>query len=232
LIALQLKHWLLYAAVVQVGTIIEALTGRKGELLEVAPVEHGFGAAAANNSSSSAAEQQSSSSSSSEGSGSVSSIDRQRLVFEVPARGMIGFKTFFAGITRGEGLMQRAFARCALNPCLPDACMHVHRSCCLCLLQHFQPQRCALPVDRESQSLSCMLAGLLMLLLLLLQSVAVVRYGPYRGPISGSRKGVLVSMSDGRSTTYAMYDLVQRGTFFIAPGEDVYAGMVVGENNR
>jgi predicted membrane GTPase involved in stress response len=26
---------------------------------------------------------------------------------------MIGFKTFFAGITRGEGLMQRAFARCA-----------------------------------------------------------------------------------------------------------------------
>jgi predicted membrane GTPase involved in stress response len=29
-----------------------------------------------------------------------------------------------------------------------------------------------------------------------------------------------------------MYDLVQRGTFFIAPGEDVYAGMVVGENNR
>jgi GTP-binding protein len=39
-------------------------------------------------------------------------------------------------------------------------------------------------------------------------------------------------MSDGRATTYAMYDLVQRGTFFISPGEDVYAGMVVGENNR
>jgi GTP-binding protein len=39
-------------------------------------------------------------------------------------------------------------------------------------------------------------------------------------------------MSDGRATTYAMYDLVQRGTFFIAPGEDVYAGMLVGENNR
>ncbi|WIA29502.1 hypothetical protein OEZ86_012003 [Tetradesmus obliquus] len=150
----------------QVGTIIEALTGRKGELLEVTPVAHGFGAAAADSSSSSAAQQQSSSSS--EGSGSVGSIERQRLVFEVPARGMIGFKTFFAGFTRGEGLMQRAFAR----------------------------------------------------------------YGPYRGPISGSRKGVLVSMSDGRATTYAMYDLVQRGTFFISPGEDVYAGMVVGENNR
>jgi GTP-binding protein len=62
--------------------------------------------------------------------------------------------------------------------------------------------------------------------------VSVLRYGSYRGPISGSRKGVLVSTSDGRATTYAMYDLVQRGTFFIAPGEDVYAGMVVGENNR
>jgi GTP-binding protein len=36
-------------------------------------------------------------------------------------------------------------------------------------------------------------------------------------------------MADGRSTTYALYDLLQRGTFFITPGEDVYAGMLVGE---
>jgi predicted membrane GTPase involved in stress response len=96
----------------QVGAIIEALIARKGELLEVTPVEHGFGAAATSSSSSETEPHSSSSSSSSEGSGSVGSVDRQRLVFEVPARGMIGFKTFFAGITRGEGLMQRAFARC------------------------------------------------------------------------------------------------------------------------
>jgi GTP-binding protein len=72
----------------------------------------------------------------------------------------------------------------------------------------------------------------LLLLLLHFVSGPCYRYGPYRGPISGSRKGVLVSMSDGRATTYAMYDLVQRGTFFISPGDDVYAGMVVGENSR
>jgi GTP-binding protein len=58
------------------------------------------------------------------------------------------------------------------------------------------------------------------------------RYGPYRGALSGSRKGVMVSMADGRSTTYAMYDLLARGTFFISPGEDVYNGMVVGEHSR
>lgn len=42
----------------------------------------------------------------------------------------------------------------------------------------------------------------------------------------------MVSMADGRSTTYAMYDLLARGTFFIAPGEDVYGGMLVGEHSR
>lgn len=42
----------------------------------------------------------------------------------------------------------------------------------------------------------------------------------------------MVSMADGRSTTYAMYDLLARGTFFISPGEDVYNGMVVGEHSR
>lgn len=67
---------------------------------------------------------------------------------------------------------------------------------------------------------------------MLLPCFLACRYGPYRGAMFGSRKGVLVSMSDGRATTYAMFDLLQRGTFFIAPGEDVYGGMVVGEHNR
>lgn len=102
----------------QVGTIIEMLTARKGELLEVDQVDQGFGAAAHNpdtqadgtSSSSGAAGAAGTTSSSSGGSGSSSS-SRQRLVFEVPARGMIGFKSLFASITRGEGLMQRAFSR-------------------------------------------------------------------------------------------------------------------------
>lgn len=58
------------------------------------------------------------------------------------------------------------------------------------------------------------------------------RYGPFKGTISGSRKGVMVSMSDGRATMYALYDLLARGTFFIAPGDEVYAGMVIGEHTR
>jgi len=100
----------------QVGNIIELLTARKGELLEVDQVDQGFGAAAhnpdtqADGTSSSSGAAAAGATSSSGGSGSSSS-SRQRLVFEVPARGMIGFKSLFASITRGEGLMQRAFSR-------------------------------------------------------------------------------------------------------------------------
>ena len=39
-------------------------------------------------------------------------------------------------------------------------------------------------------------------------------------------------MMDGRTTTYALNDLQSRGAFFIGPGEDVYAGMIIGENAR
>jgi GTP-binding protein len=39
-------------------------------------------------------------------------------------------------------------------------------------------------------------------------------------------------MSDGRATLYALADLQQRGTFFIAPGEEVYGGMIVGEHSK
>jgi GTP-binding protein len=42
----------------------------------------------------------------------------------------------------------------------------------------------------------------------------------------------MVSTADGRSTMYALYDLLARGTFLIAPGEDVYTGMVIGEHSR
>jgi hypothetical protein len=84
----------------QAGGVIEALTGRKGDLHEMAPVE--FHKAASSSSSNGCDENNSSSSSS----------GRMRLVFEVPSRGMIGFKSLFANMTRGEGLLQRAFSRC------------------------------------------------------------------------------------------------------------------------
>ena len=58
-------------------------------------------------------------------------VGKQRLVFEAPSRGLIGFRSAFATLTRGTGILHRAFSR----------------------------------------------------------------YGPYRGPLDGVRKGVLISMA-------------------------------------
>ncbi|MFA6808217.1 MAG: translational GTPase TypA [Eubacteriales bacterium] len=57
-------------------------------------------------------------------------------------------------------------------------------------------------------------------------------YKPYRGEIQGRSRGVLVSSDPGESTAYALFQLQDRGTMFIAPGVKVYEGMIVGENNR
>eukprot|EP00798_Chlamydomonas_sp_ICE-L_P017225 gene17224-23547_t len=93
---------------------------------------------------------------------------KQRLNFTVPSRGMIGFKTVFVNITRGEGIMGRSF----------------------------------------------------------------IGYGPYKGALERVRKGVMVSMADGKTTTYALGKLQSSGVFFVDPGADVYRGMVVGEHTR
>jgi GTP-binding protein len=61
------------------GELIEAVTLRRGELLEMGPAAGAEG--------------------------------RQRLVFEAPARGLIGFRTAFSAVTRGSGLLHRAFSR-------------------------------------------------------------------------------------------------------------------------
>lgn len=57
-------------------------------------------------------------------------------------------------------------------------------------------------------------------------------YGPYRGEIAGRKNGALISMSQGKVTGYACFSLQSRGTIFVKPGDDVYEGMVIGENNR
>ena len=49
----------------------------------------------------------------------------------------------------------------------------------------------------------------------------------------GERKaGVLVSIDNGKATAYALGSLEDRGVMFVAPGMDVYEGMIVGENNH
>ncbi len=57
-------------------------------------------------------------------------------------------------------------------------------------------------------------------------------YGPYAGPIPTRRNGVIVSQDQGKASAYAIFNLEDRGTFFIDPGDDVYQGMILGEHNR
>ncbi|MCB1107445.1 MAG: translational GTPase TypA [Chlamydiia bacterium] len=57
-------------------------------------------------------------------------------------------------------------------------------------------------------------------------------YGPYRGDIPGRKNGALISMNQGKVTAYACFNLQSRGAIFVKPGDDVYEGMVIGENSR
>ncbi|MEM1083684.1 MAG: translational GTPase TypA [Verrucomicrobiota bacterium] len=57
-------------------------------------------------------------------------------------------------------------------------------------------------------------------------------YGPHAGDIVTRITGTLVSMEKGVSTTYSLQALEERGKLFVGPGEEVYTGMLVGENPR
>ena len=57
-------------------------------------------------------------------------------------------------------------------------------------------------------------------------------YLPYNGDMSYRSKGSLIAFESGTSITYGLFNAQERGTLFIGPGEQVYAGMVVGENPR
>ncbi|MDO5503267.1 MAG: translational GTPase TypA [Actinomycetia bacterium] len=57
-------------------------------------------------------------------------------------------------------------------------------------------------------------------------------YEPWAGEISTRVSGSLVADRAGAATTYAMFNLQERGTLFIPPATEVYEGMIVGENSR
>jgi len=57
-------------------------------------------------------------------------------------------------------------------------------------------------------------------------------YAPFKGEIEGRNRGVMVSMEPGVSTAYALNNIQARGKLFIGPQEEVYSGMIVGENAR
>ena len=58
------------------------------------------------------------------------------------------------------------------------------------------------------------------------------KYAPYRGPIMQYRPGVLVSMENGVTATYALFNLQPRGTLFVGPQTEVYSGMIIGEHSK
>ena len=93
---------------------------------------------------------------------------RVRMEFQVPARGLIGFRTEFLTETRGTGIMNHLF----------DS------------------------------------------------------FGPWQGEIPQRITGALVSDRAGRVTAFAIDHLQPRGMFFLAPGDMVYEGMIVGEHSR
>ena len=92
-----------------------------------------------------------------------------RIIFLVPARGLIGFSTDFLSMTRGYGIMAHTFD--AYLPMIP-------------------------------------------------------------GQIGGRHQGALVSIDQGKATTYSIMSVEERGTVFVEPGTEVYEGMIVGENSR
>jgi len=93
---------------------------------------------------------------------------RVRLEFEVPSRGLIGFRSEFLTDTKGTGLLNTLF----------------------------------------------------------------LRWGEWLGEISSRLTGALVADRVGSATSYALYNLQERGELFIRPGTPVYEGMIVGENAR
>ena len=57
-------------------------------------------------------------------------------------------------------------------------------------------------------------------------------WAPHKGAIPGRRAGVLISMEDGVSVAYALWNLEDRGKMFIGAQEKIYQGMIIGEHSR
>jgi len=58
------------------------------------------------------------------------------------------------------------------------------------------------------------------------------QYEYFKGIITKSKNGVIISMEEGPSTAYAIDSLQDRGSFFIEPGENIYKGQIIGEHSK
>ncbi len=93
---------------------------------------------------------------------------RVKLEFDIPSRGIIGFRGHFLTLTRGQGLMSSYF----------------------------------------------------------------LEYRDHLGKMLARTNGALISDRAGKTTPYALFNLLSSGKQFVKPGEEVYEGMVIGENTR
>jgi len=57
-------------------------------------------------------------------------------------------------------------------------------------------------------------------------------FKPWKGVIPGRNNGVLIAKEAGTTTAYSLDKLQDRGIFFVDPGEEVYKGMIIGENSK
>ena len=97
---------------------------------------------------------------------SMSGLDRVRLEFLVPSRGLFGYRSEFMTDTRGEGIMSSVFEK----------------------------------------------------------------YEPVKGDIPHRNVGAMICFETGPSTSYGLFYAQERGTLFIGAGQEVYAGMICGQN--
>ncbi|UOR61678.1 translational GTPase TypA [Helicobacter pylori] len=91
-----------------------------------------------------------------------------RLEFEIPARGLIGYRSEFLTDTKGEGVMNHSF----------------------------------------------------------------LEFRPFSGSVESRKNGALISMENGETTAFSLFNIQERGTLFINPQTKVYVGMVIGEHSR
>jgi GTP-binding protein len=57
-------------------------------------------------------------------------------------------------------------------------------------------------------------------------------YAPYKGAVEGRINGVLISTASGTAVAYALWNLEERGSMFVSPGDAIYPGMIVGAHSR
>jgi GTP-binding protein len=90
------------------------------------------------------------------------------LEFKVPTRGLLGFKSLFTTMTKGEGLLSSSFEE----------------------------------------------------------------FAPYKGEIEKRAVGSLISMENGTTMAYSLFNLQERGTIFVEPATAIYEGMIIGESSK